>query len=296
MAIVQPSSADARGADPSPAAPVDARGLLPALIAGLVGGLLALSASISYPAVIFTGAFEAHLGVGIGMALFSSAVLAAIVAAGSTYPAAIANSQIETAVVLGAVAAEIAGIPGHANCGPGGARDPARGDPHRHGDARHRVRGVRRLPARQRDPLHPLPGHRRLPGLHRLAAAARRHEHYDRAAPHPREQPPALAAGHAALLAARSACRSRAAGAAADPQAFLERTGRVRRLRGCVLARGLARGRVHDGIARQRVPSPRVRSGADLVAARSARRTWRGRLGARLAPAAADRDRVPSWR
>ena len=111
MAIVQPSSADARGADPSQSAPVDARDLLPALIAGLVGGLLALSASISYPAVIFTGAFEAHLGVGIGMALFGSAVLAAIVAAGSTYPAAIANIQIETAVVLGAVAAEIAGFP-----------------------------------------------------------------------------------------------------------------------------------------------------------------------------------------
>lgn len=81
--------------------------LLPAVVAGLAGGLLALSASISYPAVIFTGALAPYLGVGIGMALFSSAVLGAIVAAGSSYPSAIAVAQIETAVVLGAVAAAI---------------------------------------------------------------------------------------------------------------------------------------------------------------------------------------------
>lgn len=86
----------------------DVRTILPAVVAGIVGGLLALSASISYPAVIFTGAFEAHLGVGIGMALFGSAVVGAIVALGSTYPPAIANSQIETAVVLGTVATAVA--------------------------------------------------------------------------------------------------------------------------------------------------------------------------------------------
>src|SRR5690606_15204223 len=86
----------------------DVRTILPGLVAGVVGGLLALSASISYPAVIFTGPFEAHLGVGIGMGLFGSAVIGAIVALGSTYPAAIANSQIETAVVLGTVATAVA--------------------------------------------------------------------------------------------------------------------------------------------------------------------------------------------
>jgi SulP family sulfate permease len=50
--------------------------------------------------VIFTGVLEAHLGFGIEMALFGSAVLGALVAAGSTYPAAIANIQSETAVFV----------------------------------------------------------------------------------------------------------------------------------------------------------------------------------------------------
>ena len=87
---------------------IDPRSVLMAIVAGVVGGLIVLSMSISYPAVIFTGAFEPYLGVGIEMALFGTAVLGAAVALGSTYPAAIANIQIETAVVLGALSAAIA--------------------------------------------------------------------------------------------------------------------------------------------------------------------------------------------
>jgi hypothetical protein len=87
---------------------IDPRSLPTAIVAGVVGGLIVLSTSISYPALIFTGAFEPYLGVGIEMALFGTAVLGATVALGSTYPAAIANVQIETAVVLGALSAAIA--------------------------------------------------------------------------------------------------------------------------------------------------------------------------------------------
>ena len=77
-------------------------------MAGVVGGLIVLTTSISYPAVIFTGAFQPYLGTGIEMALFGTAVLSATVALGSSYPAAIANIQIETAVVLGVISAAIA--------------------------------------------------------------------------------------------------------------------------------------------------------------------------------------------
>jgi SulP family sulfate permease len=87
---------------------IDLRSLPTAIVAGVVGALIVLSTSISYPAVIFTGAFEPYLGNGIEMALFGTAVLSATVAAGSSYPAAIANIQIETAVVLGVISAELA--------------------------------------------------------------------------------------------------------------------------------------------------------------------------------------------
>jgi SulP family sulfate permease len=86
---------------------IDRRSLPTAIVAGMVGGLIVLSTSISYPAVIFTGAFEPYLGTGIQMALFGSAVLGAAVAVGSSYPAAIANIQIETGVVLGVLSAAI---------------------------------------------------------------------------------------------------------------------------------------------------------------------------------------------
>jgi len=86
----------------------DRRSLATAIVAGVVGGLIVLSTSISYPAVIFTGAFEPYLGIGIQMALFGTAVLGTTVAVGSSYPAAIANIQIETAVVLGVLSAAIA--------------------------------------------------------------------------------------------------------------------------------------------------------------------------------------------
>jgi SulP family sulfate permease len=96
---------------------IDLRSLPSALVAGVVGGLIVLSTSIAYPALIFTGAFEPYLGIGIQMALFGTAVLAATVALGSSYPAAIANIQIETAVVLGILSAAIAATLGEQGAG-----------------------------------------------------------------------------------------------------------------------------------------------------------------------------------
>jgi SulP family sulfate permease len=87
---------------------IDLRSLPMAIVAGVVGGLIVVTTSLSYPAVIFTGAFQPYLGTGIEMALFGTAVLSASVAVGSSYPAAIANVQIETAAVLGVISAAIA--------------------------------------------------------------------------------------------------------------------------------------------------------------------------------------------
>ena len=87
---------------------IDLRTLPAAIVAGVVGGLIVLSTSISYPAVIFAGAFEPYLGVGIEMALFGTAVIGATVALGSSYPASIGNIQIETGVVLGVISAAMA--------------------------------------------------------------------------------------------------------------------------------------------------------------------------------------------
>ncbi len=87
---------------------IELRALPAAIVAGVVGGLIVVTTSISYPAVIFTGALQPYLGTGIEMALFGTAVLSATAAVGSSYPAAIANAQIETAVVLGVISAAIA--------------------------------------------------------------------------------------------------------------------------------------------------------------------------------------------
>ena len=91
---------------------IDLGSLPAAIVAGVVGGLIVLTTSISYPALIFTGAFEPYLGIGIKMALLGTAVLALTVALGSSYPATIANIQIETAVVLGVLSVAIADLLG----------------------------------------------------------------------------------------------------------------------------------------------------------------------------------------
>jgi SulP family sulfate permease len=116
MVLSSPGAMAAKRNDTKPAW-IDLRSLPAALVAGVVGGLVVLSTSIAYPALIFTGAFEPYLGIGIEMALFGTAVLAATVAVGSSYPGAIANVQIETAVVLGVLSAAIGDAPGAGGAG-----------------------------------------------------------------------------------------------------------------------------------------------------------------------------------
>ena len=88
---------------------IDLRSLPTAIVAGVVGGLIVLSTSISYPAVIFTGAFAALSRRRASRWRCSEPRFSARrVAVGSSYPAAIANIQIETGVVLGVISAAIA--------------------------------------------------------------------------------------------------------------------------------------------------------------------------------------------
>lgn len=102
------------GGQPTPTGARTLQQLLPAIVAGSLGGIMAVSAAIAYPAVIFTGTMAVHLGTGITLALFSSMVLAAILAWRSSYPASIAKAQLETAVVLGSVTIVVQGTIGTA--------------------------------------------------------------------------------------------------------------------------------------------------------------------------------------
>src|SRR5829696_346148 len=81
--------------------------LVPAVTAGLVIGVLELFAQISYATLIFKGNLTPYLAQGIGLALFSSFVLALVVALASSFPTTIAMPQDTPAAILALVAASI---------------------------------------------------------------------------------------------------------------------------------------------------------------------------------------------
>ncbi len=75
--------------------------LLPTLGAGVVAGTVAVMMAITYAAVIFSGELEVYQSAGIGLALFSAALLCAVNAMGSSYPGTIAVPQDAPAILLG---------------------------------------------------------------------------------------------------------------------------------------------------------------------------------------------------
>ena len=83
------------------------RQVLASLTAGVVCGLLAVVFSISDAALLFSGALSEYVAVGIGLCLFSTVVLAGIIACGSSYPGMIALSQEVTVVTLAVIAASM---------------------------------------------------------------------------------------------------------------------------------------------------------------------------------------------
>jgi sulfate permease, SulP family len=86
--------------------------LLPGIIAGLVAGLIAtLTDIIPMAAFVFSGALEPYVATGIGINLFSSAIIGFVVALRSSFKGIIAFPVAEEmatlAVILGAVARQI---------------------------------------------------------------------------------------------------------------------------------------------------------------------------------------------
>lgn len=78
----------------------------------LIAGVVPISASISYAAIVFGGRLEPHLGLGIGLALFGTMVLCGVIAWGSSLPGMLANAQLDAAVILGIMASSTVAAPG----------------------------------------------------------------------------------------------------------------------------------------------------------------------------------------
>ncbi|HET6521066.1 MAG TPA: SulP family inorganic anion transporter, partial [Geminicoccaceae bacterium] len=90
----------------------------PAVLGGLVAGLYAVVASVSYPSLIFSGELAAYQATGIGMALLGTVILATVMALTSSFPGTVAAAQAEPAVVLGVMAGSVtAGLGGAAASG-----------------------------------------------------------------------------------------------------------------------------------------------------------------------------------
>jgi sulfate permease, SulP family len=94
---------------PSRNAERDSRAYPRAIVTGLIGGLIMLSGTLSIPAVIFTGALERYLGVGIGLGILSTTLTCAALALWSSYPAVLGRAHLAPAVGLGIVAASMSG-------------------------------------------------------------------------------------------------------------------------------------------------------------------------------------------
>lgn len=84
--------------------------LVPAVLAGLIVGILAVILEISFAALIFSGDASTYVSLGIGLALFSSALLALIVALTSSFPVSISVGQDSPAAILALVVASISTV------------------------------------------------------------------------------------------------------------------------------------------------------------------------------------------
>ncbi|MGF1512351.1 MAG: SulP family inorganic anion transporter [Elainellaceae cyanobacterium] len=82
--------------------------LVPSLAAGAVTGIIGVIRAISYAAIIFSGTLSAHLHVGVGLAVFSSAVISVVVALTSSLPGIIATPLAAPTAVLAVLAAALA--------------------------------------------------------------------------------------------------------------------------------------------------------------------------------------------
>jgi SulP family sulfate permease len=69
------------------------RQLLPSLMAGLVTGIIAVTVSTAFAALIFSGELAGYLPLGIGFMLFGSIVIGGLSAWLSSFPGLVAGLQ-----------------------------------------------------------------------------------------------------------------------------------------------------------------------------------------------------------
>ncbi len=84
--------------------------LIPALLAGVLVGILEIALATSFAALIFGGDLSAHLSRGIGLALFSSTVGIALTSLLTTYPALLGGNQDAPAAIMAVMAAAVVAL------------------------------------------------------------------------------------------------------------------------------------------------------------------------------------------
>jgi SulP family sulfate permease len=84
------------------------RGAIESVAAGVVTGGMSVAIAVSFSALVFTGPLAAHLPVGLGLALFGSAVMALVVSLTSGFSAAVAGIQDNPTAILAVAATAIA--------------------------------------------------------------------------------------------------------------------------------------------------------------------------------------------
>lgn len=77
-------------------------------VAGTITGIIGVVQAISFAALIFSGSLAGYLNVGVGMAIFSSAVISIVLALTSSLPGMIANPLAAPIAVLAILATQIA--------------------------------------------------------------------------------------------------------------------------------------------------------------------------------------------
>jgi SulP family sulfate permease len=86
---------------------IDSKSLVPALVAGVMTGTVVAILSTSFAVLIFSGSLAQYAGVGVGITLFTAAVVGAVVAVMSSYPGTIAFPQDKIAPILALMASMI---------------------------------------------------------------------------------------------------------------------------------------------------------------------------------------------
>ena len=159
------------------------RAALNDVLGGSAASVLTVTFGLSYALLIFSGPLAPYLSYGVAATFISSAVLAAVIALGSSLPFAIAGPDTSTAAMTG----NIGVIAGRTNGGGRSGGSAARAGSHHAWPLdrrdRHRALRLRGDADGPRDPLRALPGGRRISRRHRLPARARRDPRHHRPAP-----------------------------------------------------------------------------------------------------------------